>query len=557
MPSSTTSTSNCFNPLLLLTLLSTFMITRQSTIGIANTAPKVTYIYDQDGGKYNKITDGNQKIDFENGEWYFSEKLRILEFHSNVAGFLDFSSSARSFYKALFLDNKKRVLVFPQEGEGESRRPYVAKTRLSEFDSFERDPIFPDADMSLEEVFNQEDVLKKVFPEDQRAALVKDWNYLPYVNPQLSGKGTFNSFNNHWGRFINFSQKVFKVMETTPKKNEVDREAKKQMKIFWADSVIRRLVQFIFGKDHKMMTVPAPGHKKFSEAVNLNKMAERLTRHALKIDNIADRIDEFENAFYDVMWPLCKKIMLRYLRKNINSYLVSFLGDAYDQPTLDKYYQRWSYERLKFPYKEWSLKFNRKVTASINLKLAEADDEENETVRSNLLKLRDLRDESKQSFTTLIKDFFGIVFDAIDAMDDEARETFELDVSVFNEDAAPVLHEIYEDSDAAKKKYFEMFEKVNMGSVFKNFVFYEGINATMFRLEERVFNDYLRKWPAWDELDMKMYPKEGDKEYALFQPLITLLKLVGEWPLGRGRDEGVFKTEKVSIFKLNNRRIII
>ena len=56
---------------------------------------------------------------------------------------------------------------------------------------------------------------------------------------------------------------------------------------------------------------------------------------------------------------------------------------------------------------------------------------------------------------------------------------------------------------------------------------------------------------------MKMYPKEGDKEYALFQPLITLLKLVGEWPLGRGRDEGVFKTEKVSIFKLNNRRIII
>ena len=100
-------------------------------IKVTENTGKSFRVYDTEKNDY--TTKNTGQLDFSQGKWiYFADSHR-LEFHSKFSGFLDFSGLGSRFYKSMYLDTPKRVLVFPlapRRNAANKLYPFVGRSML-------------------------------------------------------------------------------------------------------------------------------------------------------------------------------------------------------------------------------------------------------------------------------------------------------------------------------------------------------------------------------------------------------------------------------------------
>ena len=555
MLSSNTSVNSCSKTKLTFSLISLLLVlsARQTKVEIVNPVPKTTFVYDQKKEEFEKSETQFERIDFRDGEWFFVKGLNLLEFHPRVPGFLDFSSGNRSFYKALYLDNFKRVLVFPQKGVDSNRTPYVDQTQVFN-DDYEAVKIYPQKERTLRACFSDDDVFEMIFPANKRAGLVRDWNRLPFMDPQISGKGTFNSFNNYWGTFLHFNYKC-KIGLLSKQSDSTEQNARVTTKSYIMLNMIRRVFSLIFSDDKELGQYPYLDNKQALEAEQINNLAKKIQVHLEKNEKTKEKYLELEQKLFDSLYAVSEDYVSFYLLNKIPQYLQFVFDNTSAHLTLKSWYETWKKHRLNFPRRDWQMPWDSNVLKEINYEIKLIKSQSVQDVIDRLNQINGTRARVEGEFQNLIKELMEFLLNSLsETIDEQDRE----DINGYFESEFKKYQKTYTDINQnfakIQKQVSQKLTQLTPKKIYDNFLEFEGINIAMYWSEERLFNDYLKKWPMWGKMEMKMYGKE---EYNLFPWFRSLLVLVGVLPYDRHKEPWLFENTGIEIFKINNRRVMI
>lgn len=555
MPSSTSSVTSFRSSLMTLSLLwaSLVLPCHQSKVEIPNPFPKNTFLYDHQKNEFTKSTTQFERVDFRDGEWYFIKGLKILEFHPRFPGFLDFSSGNRSFYKALYLDNFNRVLVFPQESKNKTLIPYVSRSRAfnGTNDVVE---IYPKGATPLRECFSDPEVFNLVFPANKQAQIIQGWNRMPFLDPQISGKGTFNSFNNYWGAFIGFKDLMIGAM-TNPQSQATETNFENFAKKYIASNLFRRVIFFAFSKDKKMIQYPYTNNNEILIANKLTQLSMYFEEQILKSSKLKVKYQEFIENFYNIFNSVCNEMTSYYLRDEITDYLETVLKMVGNEITLGKWYGKWRASRFNFPisleYQEW----NNKIINYVKQEMSNISMSSSDPYSRQLQELSFLKKEAKVQFVDLFKQFYEFFLDIFSTEIDTSTQKTLSDHIIKNYSSYnAILDNMINYAQKTRKEHLQLMNQLGIHNIFENFLSNEASNITMYHKEERLFNDFLPKWEIWGKLEMNMF---GENKYNLVGWFKKLLILVGELPNNIEENPDMFQLESIEIFKINNRRLII
>lgn len=559
MLSSTTSFTSFFKSKASVALVYLFcaLTTDQTSIQFPNPVPKNTFIFNPKTKGYTKNTTEFERIDFRDGEWYFIKDLMILEFHSRIPGFLDFSDSSRSFYKALYLNDFERVLVFPQELNGSPTRiPYVDRANAFE-ESFEVVKIYPQGPRKLRECFSDPETLELVFPAEQRAEIVAQWNRMPFLDPQIKGKGTFNSFNNHWGSFFGFGEMIVEAMKT-PQTGDTEKNAENQVKRYFMSNLLRRSLFIIF--DSKMEFVNYPYHEitsqeKIDKYMNLNNLAQFIESKFLESAGTKSQFRDFKSNIYVILRTLCEEMVNLFMSQNATQYLEYLMLETEDYSTFLPWFNVWKKERMEFPIGDQYLTWNDSIAEFIEEKLNTIGENNRDPYQKSYAELSKLKLKAQTRFETLFKEFFEFVLDSLaEGLDEKSRTEIKAYMAQKNADIKPILDKIVKNAKQAKEAHLKSLNQADPKKIFNNFVDYEGVNISMHYAEYRVFNDFLPKWDVWAALEMPIFESTPNNYIAWLE---KLLAMVGEIPRDFAHKPNLFELMGIEIFKIANRRVMI
>ena len=529
-------------------------VSADQKVEFPNPVPKNTFMYDVEKKAYTKNTNEFERIDFRDGEWFFIKELNILEFHTRIPGFLDFSDSSRSFYKALYLNNVDRVLVFPQDAAGATRVPYVDEPLALETD-YEVVKIYPQGPLTLRDAFSDPDVLNLVFPKEYRAQIVKEWNRLPYLDPQCKGKGTFNSFNNYWGAFFGFDDMLFQAMKS-PQTADTEKGAEEVNKGYMITNILRRVVTLVFEPKKELVNYFYTQEDEVETVLNLEDLKEYLEEHLLESPSTNTRYHYFIENFYVILHTLCEDMAVLYLDLNLTKYLkLVFENSEASHLNLSDWFEEWTALRLNFPISPEVLEWNDDLQIFMKQKLANSSQASDDIRQNQYKQLETLRQKAETKFNKMFREFLEYFLGVFQNGFDQPRkqkiqDRFKSKFSKYK----PVLDKIISDPEGAKQEHLKALDEFGPSRIFENFLYMEGNNVSMFYLEERVFKDFLPKWEMWKKLEMPMFE---NTKFEVVGWLKKLLVMVGELPREYLDDPQMFSLMDLEIFKITNKRMNI
>ena len=577
MPTTSFTTINCYKKekALLFLLTITILPFTSSSIQI-NNQTEINFFELNSNNSSNQLQ--NKLLDFSHGTWLFIKNAKVLEFHSNTSGFLDLGESTDAFYKTLYLEAPKRVLVFPQKHlQNTARRPYIDSSRAWDSENDNVLQIFPppsseDQGTTLNESFNLQNVLDLVFPPDDRTQLLKDWNLIPFINPMIES----TKYNPQWGKFKNFWKTMEKIMNDNEANIDFISEQEtqiKQLKDYIFEQLMSRIIGFLYYEDVKQFMHFSMEKGDFLKAV---KVYGRVGEDISFIENYASSIDgseaiaKYKEDFFNLLHPLMKKMIDLYLSHDPALYFDTFFANN-SRKNLEMMCSRRKMAQTEFPPQPTDWNFSDSVILYANSKIQEAASKDF-TDEEELKQLNDELTQTKEKFSAFFIEMFGTLFPAIvEALEEDNQSDNEILIEDQINDYYPFLKQNYEEmtqnedfemkfESGNDEKLQERFNSISINDLLTDVLKLEGMNLIKRVYQLKTFEGPLSKWKGWKSLrksppmDIFDSNEEGKKitDLVWFREILVLL---GETNYFRGRDDIFFETNGIEIF--TDARILI
>lgn len=304
--------------------------------------------------------DNDYFLNFTKGTWYKVDSPPQLEFHPYMSGMLDFNAKFVSFYSVNYLNAPDRVLIFPLQSKGErGRLPYVAESS-TDLDSAEQ-IVYPkeEADVEsiekLNEAFAEIDLFAGGF-EDQRMAIIKDWNHLPYFTPERYNMVKNSKYTNKWEIFIGMNDQIEDYI------TEQNMEALVSNRRFTErnaliEELLARIINFLFYDDVNFMfqgnLTPENEVRQMKNAWVVHELVGPLTLAEENSKLVERKLAKILKELNDKALSLVKPNILSIKPNLLTKVLEDLNGER-----LDVFMAKQKSRRLYFPRSEDSLSFN-------------------------------------------------------------------------------------------------------------------------------------------------------------------------------------------------------
>lgn len=541
------------------------------------------------------------KFNFAQGTWYLVESEDLIEFHPKFSGFLNFSMGMNKFfYKALYLEAPYRVLVFPFNGSHftyESERPFVDRS-LVEFEDEEDEPsnalqIYPhydeesQTDLSLNQAFQHERFTEKM--EDQDLAdLAKKWNFLPYLNPDLDSYKMSKAFNNNWGAFKEFGDRLLELFKTpldSSQHSQLIADTKNKAGKVLLTGVLSRLVRFLYYDDVSQITLGKSDHLKSLKAIRTMPFYENIVDNLKKMSStFNDKYDQYVERITSIILPVTEELSHLYLPGNMDEYLDFFLPFQ-NFKSLNLLLAEHDVNRSRLDFYDVDYSWNVKVVNGWKELIKEAyaqdiNDPENlafKTANANMHKasknlielIRELLEEEFDTIGNIIQQLSAeqgkytqnnkIDYDTSQKMDDyieDDNERQEQKKNSVHERAISARAYACKFSKNKKDAYFGKLVDKELDNLFISLILYEGTGQVMKIFENRSWVTRLDSLEAikLSNLDLN---KNCDDPIGRVLWLREILVMMGEMDYKIPLDNQLFSVEANQIFSAVGRRLII
>lgn len=567
------------------TLIIAISLLSQATLSehvLINSAITKT-VYTYSNGENHKT---NKQLSFTNGDWFYLPSFQRLEFHTRTPGMLDFNIAIKSFYKVLYLEGSKRVLVFPQEPNGSNKRKPFVDSSMAELDD-ECIKIFPLKEEDLGNVeklnvafngvtANSESILDLVFGNEKQK-LIKEWNHLPFFNP-TNKYNSIDSLQNKWALFKNFDQQLFKSLSLPTDK--IMREINILKSVHYETiekGTLKRLLKYVYYDDIELVYVNGMTNENRLKVWNINNTVDsmlvhvRYDREIRKPQNVDHKIKKLEEQLFEPMLQISKKMAIFFIKRFWTEFLDEFFNASKDTTINSKLYSR-SKERALSPILPETLHYHQQIYQYSLDKITQAN--EKETKDDTDLEYKELGDlllQAKDQFKKTLIEYFGIFIPAIKRAW-ETQETFNDDTMHFVPDEhelAPALKlmkqaGVDQDGNILKLKkgfdvskpdedYKQEFENLDFDRLFDDFMLEYHIGVSNDLLENLIFVKSLRSWNSFKDIGINS-PLDS---YGAFELAREFLYMFGGTPFALEIDSGFLKFDSEKIFIYKKDRIII
>ena len=526
----------------------------------------------------------SQKLNFSEGSWYYLKDEELLEFHSNTTGYLDFNPDIQRFYKALYLNAPNRVLVFPKNEDGnQDRRPYVDCSRIVDADDENVIEIYKkDGGIELKEAFKSNSDLNEeleLISDELVNTLIKQWNRLPYVNPQITGDISLNSFNNHWAYFENFGSLISTLMfEQNDKYNDMKNNVDSAMWQSFISQSLVRVMRAMYFDDMELLTYKNMTDEEFAFTIAFEPNKLGAFAKIKENDQGLDRLKEYGEAMSTLFFPLTDQMIPLYLESEIKAYLDYYfdVGGLYLSNLLYINNHRQS-QKVTFPVHKRDLEFNKQLYSFILEKIQESDgkdDPKSQQFEAIKILLLETKDKFIDLFKKTIDEFYPILSAYMLDTNKETKPQLRY-TSLFShtlteyKNLETICKNIQKnlpdsyikysfDKDEDIKKRFSEFLESRAEELFEDVFTREVLNLVWVMYEFRSWESGLKEEKMWTALGMNPYEERSfEDDRFTMKWMRSLLVLVGEMDYHQERDEEFFDLQKVDLFNFEKKLILI
>ena len=538
---------------------------------ITEATEKKFFVPIDNGMNYNKI--GTGVLDFSKGHWYWLIDENILEFHSNVTGFLDFNSSVQRCYKSMYLEGSKRVLVFPMTPRGSGKYlylPYVDKSRLTDENPNIKHIYNPEEGVSLFDAFKNSELASSM---DNRTLnqMVDSWNFLPYIDPQVSGTVMGNSFSNYWGALIGFGDVLLDLMRN-PDVDFDGQQLENLNKVFIFHGLFVKLATFIFYEDPATMRHFPLKDEAALKSVNLTSLLTPMMNNLVKTNSFfKNNLKGYVDELYQIVFPLSEQMVGCFLEADMASYLDSYFAQNIPQIGIKKYNKdrskKWTGLNVNTHQHPW----NDAVFQYASQKMKNLDQKEDEVEvdpqeLEKYTQMKSLKEQALLQFREFARRVFDNEFQNIrDYLVQNNKD------SITDSEKFVRIHDKYAKKDSHLREFGKyampsplnekdvLAEKLSdkvLDQLFDSVVTLDGVTQVMFLYESRSWGFGLEKWDVLGKLGMDIF-SDSAKNPTTLEWFRTLLVLVGEMSLDLTRDQRYFESDALRIFTVQNRRVLV
>lgn len=525
-------------------------------------------VYDTEKNDY--TTKNTGQLDFSQGKWiYFADSHR-LEFHSKFSGFLDFSGLGSRFYKSMYLDTPKRVLVFPlapRRNAANKLYPFVGRSMLlfgkpDQNQDTIFDTMFSD---TLSEAFNSS-VIIDVVGEANLQSIVDNWNFFPYLDPQLPSMHMGNSFSNYWGVLVDFGKIVLNTMKT-PNPDFSDQEAEiiqiNKYQLF--KRFLNKVATIIYFEDIGAIDVTEDQEKKALMHIKLKSLLDPMLDHlAENSEPFKQKMDEYVDVLFELVYPVSEKMMNIYLNEKMDKYLTYFF--IYPEiKGIDSHYAERVQTSQNYIYDFVGLNLFGDVLVHIADQAKNIKNIRTEDIGS-YQEVSAAMEDAKKSFEKFTKIFMTEQYETIKAYIDEKDDNSFADLNEFvaqhkevkkfysqfkSEFAFDRKNEIQDKNDLIQK-----FQTKDWDLFFTTYMAMDGLSQVLLRYEFRSWGSTMKSWEFFSKMSMDIFP-DSSSSPSTVDWFRQLLVMVGQMDTFTERDDQFIKYDSIKIFDIENRLVLI
>lgn len=550
-------------------------------LSIDTTITKTVYDF-RDGGNHKT----SKKLNFANGDWYYLPSFKRLEFQTRTAGMLDFNIQIKPFYKVLYLEGIKRVLVFPQEPVGiTQRKPYVDWSKISQ----EANPIkiFPQSEEdlgnaeNLNEAFNgltnsSENILDLVFG-DEKQQLIKEWNHLPFFDPE-NINSPFDGLSNKWGLFNNLDHDIFGILQKDVPDilNDLRLMGLSPHDIV-TRGMLKKINRYIYYDDTELMFTTGMSDQNKIKIKHINISVVYMYPHIrFDLDLNKDDLDKKRLKYMDerLMNPMMQ-IAYKMGILFINTQKVVFINEFFDvsiETTLENRIRKRKDSRFSSPVGKEMFEFSNSIYQYSLQRIQNAiENGSDQDIDIQYKELGDLINQAKVNFKEIFLLFVETYSSPIVENWSKEKNPDDGTMKYINEESSlyPALLLMKEegvdnngkllqlyskiDNQKTKQQYLEDFANFDFGRLFDDFMLQYFIGIAMYKLESYIFEKNYFRWDKFDQIDL--YKAVNDiSAYPLIREFMYMF---GDIPMISDLDLGFLKHDSENIFKLENDRLLI
>ena len=533
---------------------------------ITNATSKNFYVYDTKTNKYTK--EGTNFLDFSNGNWYYLKDLDILEFHSLTSGFLNFNNQLEKFYNSIYLEGTKRVLVFPlktKKGITNDLKPYIDKSKITGNGDQKIIEVYVKnkSRMSFSDAFNNSKFMSFI-GEMQFRNLIKEWNFLPFLNPKVDGTIVGNSFNNHWGALVGFGRMLLDQMRNPCFSFK---QQEQNLITFSKSELLKRLMSklatFIYYEEARIMNILSKNQGVWLRNIKLKSLLDPMMDHLKQNNkNFMFNLTTYMEELYAIIYPLSEIMLDTYLTSHMRKYL-NYYFDNFEKKGALKHnanrMQTWKeyiYDRVNM---SWNHNILNTVITKINKQSFKTSEEQ---VKYH--EISTLINKQIKAFSNFVIKFFDNEFDTIKEYIDLNDNNNFADVDSFLKfrnqfqlkDSEMRKNSKYQRRSnlTSKQTFLKKLDANVLTDLFFNLLGLDGLSQVMIRYESRSWGFSLKNWEIFGKLGMNIY-NENTKQSSPFLWFRELLVMVGEVSYNGKRDKKFFKFQSFKIFAEENRII--
>lgn len=548
---------------------------------IDSSITKNVYIY-----KHGENHKTNAQLNFTNGDWYYLPSFRRLEFHTRTPGMLDFNIAIKSFYKVLYLNGSKRVLVFPQEPNGPNkRRPFVDWSMSDRDEDLVK--IFPEKEEDLGNAeklnvaFNgvtadSQSILEMVFGEEKKE-LIKEWNYLPFFDP-TNDYSLVDPLTNKWALFKDFDQQLFKSLNLPTDKIM---QKIKFLKLVYKDlvekGVMKRLLKYVYYDDIELIFISGLTDENrlkvwhLVSTINSMMVNVRMDEEVGKLSQKKNQILKLEKQLKEPMLEVAKKMVILFMKALWPQFLSHFFDTSKDMTIDYKIYRNWLDSSCS-PISPEGLQYHQQIYDYSLQKIREANEKETKD-EANLeyKELGDLLHQAKDQFKQTMLEYFRIYIPAI-KRGWESKETIDkgkMDYVEEDNELAPALKLMRQagvdddgkllklekkfDVNKPDEEYIREFESVDFDRLFDDFMlqYYLGISNDL--LFNYIFTQSVDNWNNFKDIGID----SPLGSFSAFRLAREFLYMFGGIPFTPELDLAFLKYDSEKIFNYKEDRVII